>query len=155
MGGVALAEIVHVLDRAASRRGSVEQRLDRLLLLVDELAATPKELHAVVRGRVVRGGDDDAELVREERDRGSRKDAAESRHASGRGDPSSDSLLELGPRRARIATDEHASAAGPQRRGLPDALDEVGREVDARDPAHAVRAEVAPRHRGGSYLFEN
>ena len=55
-----------LLDRAASRRDGVEERLDLLLVLVDELSASAEDLDAVVLGRVVRRGDDDAEVLGEE-----------------------------------------------------------------------------------------
>ena len=65
------------LDRPAARRRRIEERLDLLLLPVDELPSAPEELHAVVLRRVVRGRDDDAEVVRKQRYRRRREDAAE------------------------------------------------------------------------------
>ena len=94
----------------------------------------------------MRGGDDDAELVGEEGDRRRRKHATEDGHTSGRGDAACDCLLELGAGAACVAADEDAPTAGPQRRGLPDPLDEVGRQVDADDPTDTVRSEVAAGH---------
>ena len=139
-----------MLDRAATRRGRVEQRLDLLVLLVGELPTLEEELHAVVLGRVVRRGDDDAEPLGEERDRGSREDAAEDGGTARRGNPASDRLLELGPRCTRVAADEDATAARPQRGSPPDALDEVRRQLLADDAADTIRSEVPP-HGGGTY----
>src|SRR5262249_7145425 len=48
-----------------------------------------------------------------------------------------------------------AAASGPERRGLPESLDEVRRELGPRDPADTVRTEVAAPHGARSYLFEN
>ena len=145
---------------------AVEQGFDLLLLLVDELPARAEELDAVVLGRVVRRRDDDAELVGEERDRRGREHAAEDGDAAGRGDAARDRLLELGAGAARVASDQDSPAAAPERRRLPDPLDELGRQVGADDATHPVCSEVAPSHadegeaslapnQSRSYRFEN
>ena len=86
-----------VLDRPlvdAGRRG--EQLLDLLLGRVGQLVPLRvEELDAVVLGRVVRGGDDDAEVEREQRDRRRRQDAAEDAVAAGRDDAARERLFEL------------------------------------------------------------
>src|SRR5262249_8593680 len=64
-------------------------------------------------------------------------------------------LLELGARAACVTADEDAAASGPERRGLPESLDEIRREFGPRDPADTVRTEVAAPHGARSYLFEN
>ena len=146
VGDVALARVVGALDGTAAGAGCVEQRLDLLLLLVDELASVEEELHAVVLGRVVRGRHDDAEMLGEERDSRGRKNAAENGGATRGHDPSGDRLLELGSRRARVAADEHAPAARPQRRSACGALDELRRQIGADDAANTIGSEVAPAH---------
>ena len=125
--------VVEGLDRSAAGRRRVEERLDLLLLLVDELPSASEELHAVVLRRVVRRRDDDAEVVREQRDCRRREDAAENGGAARRRDAARDCLLELGPGAARVAADEHASAPRPQCRGLPDLLDEIRGQLVADD----------------------
>ena len=64
--------------------------------------------------------------------------------------PRANACLELGARAARVAPDEDASRAAPERRRAAEPLDEVGREELADDAADAVGPEVAPRHRGRS-----
>ena len=135
-----------LLDRSAARRMAVEKGFDLLLLLVDELPARAEELHAVVLRRVVRGRDDDAELLGQERDRRGREHAPEDSYAAGRRDAARDRLLELGAGSARVASDQDSPTAAPERRRLPDPLDELGRQVDADDPADPVRSEVAAGH---------
>src|SRR5207245_9484661 len=53
-------------------------------------------------------------------------------------------LLELGPRRARITSDEDPTAARPVRRRTTEAFDEVWGQVFADDASHAVGAEEPP-----------
>ena len=104
-------------DRAASRR-RVEQRLD--LLLAASVSLWPvavEELHAVVLGRVVRCGDDDAEVVGEQRDGRRRQHAGEHGRTAGRDDPARERCLELGAGAARVAPDEDAAAARSRARG--------------------------------------
>ena len=62
--------------------------------------------------------------------------------------PRDERILELGARAARVAADEDAPRAGPERRRPAEPLDELGRERLADDAAHAVGSEVAPRHAG-------
>src|SRR5206468_10512865 len=62
-------------SRRVLRAGWFQERLDRLLLLVLELPAAAKELHAVVLRRVVRGRDDGSRRLAEECDRRGRQDA--------------------------------------------------------------------------------
>ena len=148
-GEVVLLRALEPLDRASAGSGSVEEGLDRLVVLVRELLASrPEDLHPVVLRRVVRGGDDDAEILGKQGDGGRREHARDqSRTACGR-DASRDRLLELRPGRACVATNENATPAGPERGGLTDLLDQLGCEVFARDPADAVGSEVTPRHGG-------
>jgi hypothetical protein len=135
------------VDRAAAASVGVEQRLDRLLLVVDELPSVAgEELDAVVLRRIVRSGDDDAEIEREQRDRGRREHAGKDGVSARRDHAVRERLLELGAGGARVAPDEDASTARPERRGLAEALDERRRQELADDPADTVRAEVAPRH---------
>ena len=144
---VAVGRDADPVDLAAADRGSVEERLDLLLGLVGQLLPVAvEELDAVELRRVVGGRDDDAQVEREQRDGRSRQDAGEDRAAAGRDDSRGERLLELGARGARVAADEDPPAAGPQRGGAPEPLDEVCGEDVADDPTHAVRAEVAPRH---------
>ena len=73
----------------------VEERLDLLLLGVDELLPVAvEELDAVVLGRVVRRGDDDAEVEPEQRDRGRRQHPAEHRVAACGDDTARERILE-------------------------------------------------------------
>ena len=134
---------------SSSRGGCVEQRLDLLLRRVRELPAVAvEELDAVVLRRVVRGGDDGAEIEREQRDGRRRQDAGEHGMTARRRDARGERALELAARGTRVAADEHGPAAGPERRGAAKALDELGREVLADDSPNAVGAEIAPRHVG-------
>ena len=126
---------------------AVEQRLDLLLRRVGQLVARRvEELDAVVLGRVVRRRDDDAEVEREQRDRGRRQHAAEDAVAAGGDDAARERLLELDAGRARVAADEHLRGAGPERRRAAEPLDELRREELAHDPANTVGAEVPARH---------
>ena len=130
------------LDRSAAWRRRVEERLDLLLLLVDELPSASEELHAVVLRRVVRRRDDDAEVVREQRDCRRREHAAENGRAARRRDAACDGLFEVRPGAARVASDEHTSALRPQRGRFPDLLDEIRGQLLADDPADPVGPEV-------------
>src|SRR3954467_12667343 len=90
--------------------------------MVAELAAVAVEdLDAVVLGRVVRGRASAAEAERHERSRARRQHAAEHRVPVRRRDPARERVLELGPGGARVAADEDAPAAGPERRPAPEA----------------------------------
>src|SRR5262249_48319565 len=134
--------------------GRLEEGLDLHLLLVEQLSAVVEELHAVVLGRVVRRGDDDAEVLGQERNRGSRQNTREHGRAVCRNDSPCHRLLELGSRTASIAADQNAPATCPEGRGLADPLDEVRRELCAHHAAHPIGPEVPP-HGGRTYLFEN
>ena len=145
---VAIGRDLDPVDGAAAGRRGVEQRLDLLLGPVGQLAPVAvEELDAVVGGRVVRSGDDHAEIEGEQRDRRSRQDSGEHGVAARGDDPARERLLELRPRAARVPPDEDASATGPQGRRLAELLDELCGQVLADDPADAVRAEVAPQER--------
>ena len=142
---VPLDGVVRLLDRAAARPARVEERLDLELVRVGQLVALAVEdLDAVVLRRVVRGRDDEPEILREQRDRGCRQHAREHGGAAGLDDPARQRGLELRTRcrgcRGRRA---RGSATGPQRRGAAEPLDEVLGQRLADDAAHAVRAEVA------------
>ena len=146
---VARADHLEVVDApfllAAGRR--LEQGLDLLLGRVRELPAVAvEELDAVVLRRVVRGGDDGAEIEREQRDGRRRQDACEHGMTARRRDAGGEGALELAARGTRVAPDEHGPAARPERCGATKALDELGREVLADDSPYAVGAEVASRH---------
>src|SRR6185503_19922490 len=123
--------------RVARRR--LEQRLDRLLVLVGELAAVlAEELDAVVLGRVVRRGDDDAQVEREQRDGRRGQDPGEDRVAAGRGDATREGALQLRAGAARVAPDQHRAAAHPERRRPAEPLDELPRQVLADHAPYAV-----------------
>ena len=129
---------------------SVEQRLDLLLEGVGELVPVAvEELDAVVLRRVVRGGDHDAQVEREQGDRRRRQDSGENGVAACGNDTARERLLELRPGAARVAADEDAAAAGPERRSLAELLDELGGQVLAEDPPDSVGAEEPP-HKGVS-----
>ena len=131
---------------SSSRGGCVEQRLDLLFGRVRELAAVPvEELDAVVLGRVVRSGDDGAEIEREQRDGRRGQDACEHGMAARRGYARGEGALELAARGARVAPDEHRSAARPERRGAAEPLDELWSEILPDDSPYAVGAEVTSR----------
>jgi hypothetical protein len=137
-------------DLAAPRGGAVEERLDLLLGSVRQLAAVAvEELDAVVLGRVVLGRDDRGEIEAEQRDRGRRQDAGKNGGAARGDDPAGESFLELRPAPPRVPPHEDASPAAPDGCGLPEALDEIGRERLADDAANAVGSEVLPRHGAG------
>ena len=146
---IALDRAVEPLDRASVRRsaGLVDSASISLLLGVGELAALAvEELDAVVLGRVVRRGDDRAEILREERDGRCRQHAAEHGDAAGGDDAARRAPPRAPARAARVAPDEHAPAARPGRRGPPEALDELRRQALPHHAANAVRSEVLPRH---------
>ena len=82
----------------------------------------------------------------EQRDGGSRDDAGEHRRAAGGRDAARERLLELLARAARVAADEDAAAARPERGRLAEPLDEIGGDELADDAADTVGAEVVPRH---------
>ena len=147
---VAVDGDVDVVDLAAAGRRRVEERLDLLLGRVAQLATVAvEELHAVVLGRVVRCGDDDAEIEAEQRDRGCRDDARKHRRAACGCDAARERLLELLAGAARVAADEDAPAARPERGGLTEPLEEIDGDELAHDAADTVGAEVVPRHGAG------
>ncbi len=147
---VAVARDADVIDLTAAARRSVEQRLDLLFGCVAQLVAVAvEELDAVVLGRVVRCGDDDAEVEAKQRDCGCRHDAGEHGRAAGGGDAACERLLELFARCARVTTDEDAAAARPEGRRLSELLEELDGDELADDAADAVRAEEVPRHGAG------
>ena len=75
---VAIGGLLGHLDRASPDEGRLEQGLDRLLVGVGELVPLGvEELDSVVLGRVVRGGEDDAEILREQGDGRCRQDATD------------------------------------------------------------------------------
>src|SRR2546423_474412 len=109
-----------------------------------------EDLDAVVLGWIVRGGDTDAGVESQERHGGRRHDAGEHRRAARRRDPARERVCELLAGGTRVASDEDAAAARPERGRLAEALDELGRQELAHDAADTVGAEVAPRHGGRS-----
>ena len=128
-------------------RRSGEQRLDLLLGFVGELpAATVEELDPVVLGRVVRGGDDAAEVERLQRHGRSRQHPGDHAVAAGRDDTARERLLELDARLARIPADEDLLGAGPERGRPPETFDQLRRQELANDATHTIGAEVPPRH---------
>ena len=145
---VAVRRDVDAVDLAAAGALGVEQRLDLLLGGVGQLAALRvEELDAVVLGRVVRGGDHDAEVEREQRDRRRRQHAREHGHARRRATtPRANASSSSTPEAARVAADEDAAAAGPERGRAAEPLDELRGEVLSDDAPDAVGAEVAASH---------
>ena len=138
-----------MIDLAAAGCRRVEQRLDLLLRRVVQLASVAiEELDAVVLGRVVRRGDDHAEVEPEQGNRGRRHDACQHRGASCRCDTPRERLLELFARGPRVAADEDAASPGPERRRLSQLLEQLGRHELAHDAANSIGSEVAPRHAG-------
>ena len=90
--------IADAVDGAAAGAGRVEERLDLLLGLVGQLVpGAVEELDAVVLGRVVRGGDDDAEVEREQRDRRRRQHAGEHGVAARLDDAAANAASSSGP----------------------------------------------------------
>ena len=118
-------EVVDLPELGIARLG-VEQRLDLLLLRVVELAPVAvEELDAVVLGRVVRRGDDDPEVEREQRDRRRRQDPCQHRVPARGRDAAGEGALELRPGAARVAADEDRTAADPERGRPAEPLDEL------------------------------
>ncbi len=153
---VAVRRDLDAVDLAAAARRLVEKRLDLLLGGVGQLAAHAiEELHAVVLGRVVGGGDHHAEIEAEQRDRRRRQHAREHGGAARRRDATRERLLELHARRTRVAADEDSATAAPERRRAPEPLDELDRQRLADDAAHAVRSEVLPRHGARRYRLDH
>ena len=134
-------EVVDLAEVGVARR-LAEQRLDLLLGLVRELLPVAVEqLDAVVLGRVVRGGDDGAEVEREQRDRRGRQHAREHRVPARRGDAGGER-----PARARGPTRGCPGRSGPprrraRRRGPAEPLT-TGREIAPDHAANSIRAEV-------------
>ena len=110
------------------------------------MALGVEELDPVVLGRIVGGGEDDTEILGEQRDGRSGQHTAEDGDPARGDDPTHERRLELRPGAARVPSDEDASAAGPRRRGTAELLDELERERLADDPAHAVGSEVSTSH---------
>ena len=136
--------------RAAARAWRVEQRLDLLLRRVDELLTVAvEELDAVVLGRVVRRGDDDAEVEREQRDGGRRQHAGEHGVPARLHDAARERFLERLTRRARVPPEKDALVGvRPQRRrarAFEEPRDEVAETPRTRPPCRAARR--APRSR--------
>src|SRR5829696_9162160 len=132
------------------RRGR-EELLDLLFGLVSELPSlTVEELDAVVLRRVVRGGDHNAEVEREQGDRRRRQHPGHDRGTAGRDDAAREGVLELDSGRARVAADEDVAGRNPQRSGAPEPLHELRRDELPDDAADAVRAEVPASHDGAS-----
>ena len=148
---IAVGGDADVIDAAAAGPGRLEQRLDLLLRLVGQLAAvTVEELDPVVLGRIVRRGDDDAEVEREQSDGRSGQDAGEHGVAACLDDPSREGPLELRAGCARVAADEDAPAAGPERRGPAEPLDEVDGQILTDHATDAVGPEIAPQGRASA-----
>ena len=123
---VAVGRDADLVDLAASGRRLVEQRFDLLLLRVGELLTVAvEELDAVVLGRVVRRRDHAAEVEGQERDGGCRQHSRDDRASAGRGDAPREGIFELRAGCTRVAPDEDAAAAGPDRRGTAEPLDEI------------------------------
>ena len=134
-------------DGPASVSRRVQEPLDLLLLPVGELVALGgEELDAVVLGRVVGGGEDDPEILREQCNRGRGK------HSSAHGDPARghdslhDRTFEGRPRATRVTPHEDTAAAGPGSRCSPQALDEVEGQGVSDYAANAIGSEVNAGH---------
>ena len=78
---------------------------------------------------------------------------AEHRVPAGRDDPAANASSSSGAGAARVAADEDAPAAAPERGRLAELLDELDGQVLAHDAANTVGAEVAP-HAGTLTLGE-
>ena len=112
--------------------GCVEERLDLELVGIGELASRAVEdLDAVVLGRVVRGGDDEPEVLRQQRDGRRRQDAGKHCGPTRLDDPTHDGGLERRARATRVAPDEDAPPA--RTRASPHVRDA------RRDPPSATR----------------
>src|SRR5439155_27196349 len=150
---VAIGRYTDFVDVASASRCGIEQRLDLLFLCIGQLLSVPiEELHAVVFRRVVGRGDHTAEVERQQRHRGRRQNASDARVPTRRRYSARKGVLELGARDARVAADEDAPTAGPDRGGTTETLDEVRRQVFGDNPAHAVGPEVEPWDGGGGYV---
>src|SRR5207247_5415973 len=98
--------------------------LDLLLRRIRELLPVAvEELDAVELGRVVRRRDDDAEVEGEQRHGRGREDSGQDRAPARRDDARRERLFELRAGGARVAPDEDAAAAGPERGGATQPLD--------------------------------
>src|SRR5205807_9944186 len=143
---IAVGRDADLVDVAAVRPAQVEQRLDLLLLPVCELlAAAVEELDAVVLGWIVRRGDHAAEVERQQRDRGCGQNTRDDGIAAGGRDPAGERGFKLDTGRPRVAADEDAPAAAPERRGAAEPLHELSRQVLADNATDTVRAEVLSR----------
>ena len=141
---IPVGRVVRHLDRPAAHGSRVEEGLDRLLIFVGQLVAFGvEELDPVVLGWVMRGREDDAKVLREERDGRSRQHSSENGNPAAGDDPPDERLLERRPGAACVATDEDATASCPHRGGAAESLDEIKRERVADDAAHAIGSEVS------------
>ena len=109
-----------------------------------------EELDAVVLGRVVRRGDDDAEVEREQRDGGRRQHAAEDAVAAGRDDAACERLLELDARmracRGRRTPSPRLSRATPR---APSRSTSSGVRNSPTTPRTPSVPKYLPRHERG------
>ena len=139
--------VVRLLDGAAARPAGVEERLDLDLVRIGQLVALAVEdLDPVVLGRVVRGRDDEPEILREKRDGGCREHAREHGGTACLDDPAGQRSFEARAGIAGVTTHEHAAAAtGPQRRGASQTLHELLGQGLADDATNPVRAEMTTR----------
>jgi hypothetical protein len=164
VGAVALDGVVGTPQPPDGRAGgavgrsAVDGRLDLGLDLVRQLVpAGGEQLDAVVRHRVVRGGEDDAEVGAvgggQERDRGRGDDVDQQHVGPGRGEAGDDRRLQhlpAGPgitphHRHRavggVVRDEHPGGrAGHGQRQL-------GRQLPVRQPANPVSTEEGAHYR--------
>ena len=162
--GVQLAQVVleravEVADtphRAAGGRALLEQRLDLLLRLVRQLVAVgAEELDPVVVEGIVRGGQHHAEVepvAAHEQRRGRGGQNTSQQGGSARlGDAGRSGRLEHVAGLARVPQDEDLwpppTRRRPADRGGGERQGELGGDVLARDPAHAVGAEEATGQR--------
>ena len=105
-----------------------------------------KSLTPLYSGRVVRGGEDDPQVLGEQRDGGCRQHTAENGDPAPGDDAPDERVLERRARSHGVAADEDAAAAGPDRPRAPELLDEVERQRAADDAAHAISSEVSTGH---------
>ena len=84
-----------------------------------------EELDPVVLGRVVRGGEDDAEILREQGDGRCRQDATEDGCPTRGDDPPDDGFLEVRPGASRVTPDEDTTTPRPPGGGASEPLDEL------------------------------
>jgi hypothetical protein len=108
-----------------------------------------EELDAVVLRWIVRRGDDRPALLGEERDGGSREDAAQDDLGAAGDEAPGERLLEGWTGGTGVPTDEEGASAAPGGECASQPFDQILGEVLADDPADAVRTEVA------SQRFEN